>query len=97
MKIEIKNFNCIKNLYYEIEDGKINYLIGNSGSGKSSIVKAISSKEIDSHIPYFNSKLKPEVSVNGEKVFDNECKVFDDEYMRSILISKESSDEIYSI
>ncbi|MDD6640207.1 MAG: hypothetical protein PUE66_04320 [Erysipelotrichaceae bacterium] len=97
MKIEVKNFNCIKQLKYEIEDNKINYLIGNSGSGKSSIAQAISSRDYDLHTPYYNSSLKPEVKVNGMVPFEKKCYVFDDEYMRNILISKESADEIYSI
>lgn len=97
MKIEIKSFNCIRHLEYEIEDDKINYLIGNSGSGKSSIAKAISNKEYDSYIPYFNNNLTPEVKINGTIDFDIKSSLFDDDYMRNILISKSQSNEIYSI
>lgn len=41
MHIQINNFHNISSLSYDIEDNKINFLYGVSGSGKSSIVKAI--------------------------------------------------------
>lgn len=41
MHIQITNYHNISSLTYEIEDNKINFLYGVSGSGKSSIVKGI--------------------------------------------------------
>lgn len=41
MHIQINNFHNTSSLSYDIEDDKINFLYGVSGSGKSSIVKAI--------------------------------------------------------
>ena len=44
MQITISNYNNIRNLDYEIEDSKINFLFGISGCGKSSIAKALTKK-----------------------------------------------------
>lgn len=41
------NFHNISSLTYDIEDNKINFLYGVSGSGKSSIVKAITQGTIE--------------------------------------------------
>lgn len=98
MKIEIDNFNCIEHLEYELEDKKINYLIGNSGSGKSSIVKAISNDDITAHVPYYNEALIPVVRINGKQLDSHDrCFVYDEQYMNNILISKTSAEEIYPI
>lgn len=42
MHLRIKNFRNIASLNYGIEDGKVNFLYGVSGAGKSSIVRGIS-------------------------------------------------------
>lgn len=50
MNIKIENYNGIEELDYELKDGKINFLFGISGAGKSSIASALVDKEIDSHV-----------------------------------------------
>lgn len=47
MRIQMANFHNISSLTYDIEDNKINFLYGVSGSGKSSIVKAIAQGTIE--------------------------------------------------
>ena len=41
MEISIENYKNIKNLQLDIEEGKVNFIYGISGSGKSSIIEAI--------------------------------------------------------
>ena len=42
MFIHIENYRNIDRLDYELDDGKVNYLFGVCGVGKSSIISAIS-------------------------------------------------------
>ena len=51
MQITISNYNNIRNLDYEIEDSKINFLFGISGCGKSSIAKALTKKSSEDDLP----------------------------------------------
>ena len=41
MTLEIYNYNCISELKYTIQDEKIKFLFGISGSSKSSIANAL--------------------------------------------------------
>lgn len=53
MHIQITNFHNISSLNYDIEEDKINFLYGVSGSGKSSIIKGVThniEQEIDAMI-----------------------------------------------
>ena len=47
MDICISNYKNILELNYHLEDNKINYLFGISGSGKSSIPSAIVDENLD--------------------------------------------------
>ena len=44
MRAHIENYRNIRSLDFEIEDGKINYLFGICGAGKSSIISALSTQ-----------------------------------------------------
>ena len=52
MRISIKGYKNIENLDYEVEDNKINVVIGISGSGKSAIAEALTHQNFS-----FNKKI----------------------------------------
>ena len=53
MQITISNYNNIRNLDYEIEDSKINFLFGISGCGKTYTILDFGKKEYKNTI-YFD-------------------------------------------
>lgn len=70
-KIEIKNFKNIKNIEFEYEEKKINMIYGISGSGKTTITKAITQPSDtlnnSENIPFEDPQAKPEINViNGD-------------------------------
>lgn len=81
MQITISNYNNIRNLDYEIEDSKINFLFGISGCGKSSIAKVLTKKSSEDNIPY-NTENIPFVEVNQGSITFNEYEMFDLDYMK---------------
>lgn len=95
-KITISNYNNIRNLDYEIEDSKINFLFGISGCGKSSIAKALTKKSSEDNIPY-NTENIPFVEVNQGSITFNEYEMFDLDYMKRVLIEKQDGTDIYHI
>ena len=56
MKIQIENYNNIESLSYEIQENKINFLVGISGCGKSSIATALTSNDLSTHAPFGSNK-----------------------------------------
>ena len=52
MNLKVKNYKNISNLNLDIEDNKINYIFGISGSGKSSIVNAVIGDTSEKNITY---------------------------------------------
>lgn len=97
MKISITNYNNIKDLTYEIEDNKINYLVGISGSGKSSIANSLIDSNVEEHYPFGNKKLVPTIKVNDENIVYSDYKGFNMDYMNNILITKSEKNDVYNI
>ena len=50
MNLKVKNYKNINNLDLEIEEEKVNYIFGISGSGKSSIAATLAHMSKDSYI-----------------------------------------------
>ena len=92
MKIKIKNYNGIKEIEYEIEDKKINFLFGISGSGKSSIATALSDPILNNHIRVGESLKNVLVEVDNANVQYEDCYIFDSNYMSNVLINKSKED-----
>lgn len=65
MLIRIENYRNIEALDYEIDDGKINYLFGVCGSGKSSIVSAVSKAPIETDTTVGKRADETKVIVDG--------------------------------
>ena len=97
MNIKLKNYNNIESLDYDLEDGKINFLFGISGAGKSSIASALADSSLDSHVTVGKTINDLSVKVNGNDANYGEFKVFDLNYMKDILITKQNGSDIYSI
>lgn len=96
MKIEIKNYNNLKSLSYEIQDNKINFLVGISGCGKSSIANALTNNDLDGHTP-FGTINNPVVKVDGKNSKIDDFELFDIDYMKGVLIDKTKGSDIYNI
>ena len=98
MKIHLNNFNNIKDITYEIQNKKVNFLFGISGSGKSSISKSIVTKDLTNHVmagePIESCSIRIE-----DKAYDDEetVPIYDYEYMNNVLIQKTNKNDIYQI
>ena len=97
MNIRIENYNGIKSLDYDLEEGKINFLFGISGAGKSSIASALIDHELDSHVTVGKTINDLHVKVDGNDVNYDEFKMFNLDYMKDILIDKQNGSDIYTI
>lgn len=97
MKINIKNYNGIKEIEYQIEDKKINFLFGISGSGKSSIAMALTDSNLQNHIRVGESQENVSVKVDNMDVNYEDSLIFDFNYMSNVLIDKSKEEDIYNI
>ncbi len=97
MNIKIKNYNGIQSLDYDLEEGKVNFLFGISGSGKSSIASALVDNDLDSHVTVGKTINDLCVKVDGDDVDCEKFKMFNLDYMNDILIDKQNGSDIYTI
>lgn len=98
MHLRIKNFRNIASLNYGIEDGKVNFLYGVSGAGKSSIVRGISEaidEDLDVRIGITQSETT-EVLIDGEAGPIGSVTVFSDEKQR-VLFSSQADGGFYDV
>lgn len=98
MHIQIANFHNISSLVYDIEDNKINFLYGVSGSGKSSIVKGIAQSvipEVDATVGCEPGE-ETAVLINGEKGPLASTVTFNSE-RQSILFSPSPEKGLYDV
>ena len=94
--IHIENYRNITCFDYEIEDGKINYLYGICGSGKSSIVDAITRevRPIDAKIGCSEDDVI--VLIDGQNNLLNDSRTFNDNE-QSALFSETATPGVYEI
>ena len=95
MKIRISNYRNIGHLDYEITDHAINFLIGTSGSGKSSIGQALINDD-----PVFNKKVDaaddPVILLDGKKPANNEVLIFNQDSCDRYL-SEDADKNVFNV
>lgn len=97
MKINIDNYKNIDSLALEIEDNKVNHIFGISGSGKSSIAKALSSKVSDVDIRVGKKNEDCIIKVDNKEVNNSNFSIFDLESSNNLIFNDEQNENIYEI
>ena len=77
MNITIENFKNLKQLNYTIDDNKINFLFGMSGSGKSSILSALADDVPNNYRKFgLSSSDIVQIKVDGKAISPTDTHVF---------------------
>lgn len=101
MKIKIENYKNIISLDLEIKDEKINYLCGNSGSGKTSIAEGLLGIDFENNFAIGKTREDIKVTINGSEVSDNHVETircYNTETQDKLLtFDKQLSDDFYRI
>lgn len=97
MQIEVKNVKNIKSSKITIEDNKINFLFGISGSGKSTIAEALSKEIPEDAISIGVSRDEVGVFIDGVPVDTSKYELFNQEQVDKLLLSKSESEDAYDI
>lgn len=98
MHIQISNLHNISSLTYDIEDDKINFLYGVSGSGKSSIVKGIAQgivREVDTMVGC-DPREQAAVLVDGKEGPLASTATFNED-RQSVLFSRDPEKGLYDV
>ncbi len=96
MKLKVKNYKNISNLDLDIEDNKINYIFGISGSGKSSIVNAVIGDTSEKNITY-GKKMNDMELVVSPAFKDDDYLIFNENTYQRLILEKNNNKEVYSI
>lgn len=96
MLIHIENYRNIKTLDYEPEEGKVNFLFGICGSGKSSLLKAINDKAEAEDATIGMSTEDIVVSMNGENPQFDKSSIYD-EVHKNLLFEESSKSDYFDI
>lgn len=98
MKIEIKHIHNVNHADFVLEDHKVNFIVGPSGSGKSSIAKAIVVEEDELEIYKSVYGGTPSITINGTKNYDRSGFVqFSDSYRIECLVARKANTSIYEV
>ena len=85
MNIKINNYKNLKNLNCNIQDGKINYIFGISGSGKSSIGEALCAENVQNNISV------------GQSIDELEILIYNSDSLEKLLINNKENSLVYNI
>lgn len=91
MKLKIKNYKCISDINFELDEHKLNFIYGISGSGKTSISEII--KNYVDNIEYDEGNKKidstEDIDIDIEGLDVETIKIFNDETIRDFIFNKE--------
>jgi recombinational DNA repair ATPase RecF len=97
MDIQINNFKNISELTLQIDDKKVNFLFGISGSGKSSVCDAIMKKDTESNLKIGRKIEELKVLVNGKEPNAEEFEVFSMDSIKDYVINDLPNKKGYEI
>lgn len=96
MQISIANYRNIERLGITIEDGKVNYLFGVCGSGKTSILDAISKPIEPRDTTVGNEAVATTVLVNGQPPETDRATIYSVD-RQGVLFAKSASEDTYRV
>lgn len=91
MLIHIENYRNIDRLDYELEDGKINYLFGVCGSGKSSIIGAISNEPSPADVTVGKTADETVIKVNDQQGLPKSVRVYNSDEQDALFREEETT------
>lgn len=86
MELVIENFRNISTLKLDLDEEKVNFIYGISGSGKSSIISALSGSCSIEDKPV-GVENEPLIMLNGNAHEHNDTKVFNEVSMRELILN----------
>lgn len=96
MRIEIKDYRNIESMVLDLDDGKVNFIYGVSGSGKSTIIKAVSSEPSDNDVPVGQVTTRPTVLIDGCKPTYAGTWVYDENSVKQLILEPIVNELAYS-
>lgn len=96
MNIKINNYKNLKNLNLDIQENKINFIFGISGSGKSSIGEALRGENIEENALVGSPIDDVEILVNNNKMNES-LAIFNTTTMEKLLLNNVDNNVIYDI
>ena len=96
MNIKINNYKNLKNLNCDIQNGKINYIFGISGSGKSSIGEALYGEEIQNNVSIRQNIDEDEILIDNCNV-QQKINIYNSNSVDKLLVNNTDNSFVYNI
>ncbi|MCI8366262.1 MAG: AAA family ATPase [Eggerthellaceae bacterium] len=95
MKIQVTDFRNIKQLDIEIAEEKANFIYGISGTGKSSLIKAISAIPGEKDTPVSSPDRSPVILIDGQSPNYGAVRVYDDNTVSGLILQPVENETAY--
>lgn len=95
MKIVIENFRNIERMELDIDESKTNFIYGISGSGKSSLIRAVSYEPNEEDVPLGNTAAIPAVLIDGGTPTYN-TKIYDESSVKQLILEPIDNELAYN-
>lgn len=97
MRLNIENYKNISSLDLDIDDNKINFVFGISGSGKTSIGKSLC-KEIDEDEIMIGKNIDDvKIKLNGKDINKENVSLYNEKTIDSLIIENNMNSNVYNI
>ena len=96
MDLKIKNYKNIEELNLKLDERKINFVYGMSGSGKSSIAIALSG-ELGENVVSYGKKIEDTLVDLNPIIVKDDYSIFDENVQKQLLIDRNENNNMYSI
>ena len=97
MILRIENYKNINKLNLNLEDSKINFIFGISGSGKTSISESVCESIDEEKIMIGKKVNEVKISIDDKEVDYNKVNVYNEDSINSLIFESNMNNDIYEV
>lgn len=97
MKLSINNYKNINNLDLDIDENKINFIFGISGSGKTSIGQSLCKIIGEDEVTIGKDISDVKILIDNKDVDENKVNLYNESIVNSLIVQNEMNSNVYHV